>query len=252
MNTVFSFLYWVYLGSTSIVLFVGALGIWALTAPFDPARSLLHRYSCWWGRLYLHCLPGCRIHVEGREKIVPQTPYVLVANHQSMTDIMALSALGVLFKWVSKKENFRLPCIGWNMYLTRTIKVDRGNLRSVAQTMDQCRRWLERGVPVMIFPEGHRSPTGAMLKFHSGAFKLAADCGCAVVPIVVDGTLPIYQGLRVLAFPGRVTVRVLDPVTLADAGGSVIKFRDRVAERMQEELRAIRAHKTADKALTTV
>jgi len=163
---------------------------------------------------------------------------------------MALAAIGALFKWISKKENFRLPFIGWNMYLNRTVKVDRGNLRSVAQTMDACRRWLERGVPVMIFPEGHRSPTGEMLKFHSGAFKLAADCGCAVVPIVVDGTAPIYRGLKVCAFPGRITVRVLDPVTLADAGGSVMKFRDLVAERMKEELAVIRAQKAADKSLT--
>jgi 1-acyl-sn-glycerol-3-phosphate acyltransferase len=252
MNAVFSFIYWLYLGASSIVLFFGALLIWAVTAPFDPRRALLHRYTCWWSQLYLRCLPGCHLRVEGREKIVPHTPYVLVANHQSLTDVMALAGLGVLFKWVSKKENFRLPFIGWNMYLNDTIKVDRGNLRGVAQTMDACRRLLERGVPVMIFPEGHRSPSGEMLKFHSGAFKLAADCGCAVVSIVVDGTAPIYRGLRVCAFPGRVTVRVLDPVTVADTGGSVIQFRDLVAKRMKEELAAIRASKSAGKALTGV
>src|SRR5262249_4410535 len=104
MGTIFSFLYWVYLGSTSILLFVGAVVIWAFTTPFDPAGALLHRYSCWWARLYLRCLPGCRLRVEGREKIIPGTPYVMVANHQSLTDVMALSALRVLFKWVSKKE----------------------------------------------------------------------------------------------------------------------------------------------------
>jgi 1-acyl-sn-glycerol-3-phosphate acyltransferase len=246
--TIFSILYWLYLGVTSIVLFFGALVIWALTAPLDPRGALLHRFTCWWSQLYLRCLPGCRIRVEGREKIVPRTPYVLVANHQSIGDIMALSALGVLFKWVSKKENFRLPFIGWNMYLNRTIKVDRGNLRGVAQTMDACQRWLERGIPVMMFPEGHRSPTGEMLKFHSGPFKLAAACSCAVVPIVVDGTMRVYRGLRVCPFPGRITIRVLDPVTVADVGGSVLKLRDLVACRMKEELAAVRAH-DADKAL---
>jgi 1-acyl-sn-glycerol-3-phosphate acyltransferase len=252
MSNLFSILYWVYLGASSIVLFFGAVVIWALTAPFDPTGGLLHRYTCWWSLLYLRCLPGCRIRVEGREKIMPKTPYVLVANHQSIGDIMALSALGVLFKWVSKKENFRLPFIGWNMYLNRTIKVDRGKLRGVAQTMDACRRWLERGVPVMMFPEGHRSPTGEMLKFHSGAFKLAADCGCAVVPVVVDGTKPVFCGLNVCAFPGRITIRVLEPVTVADVEGSVMKFRDRVADRMKEELAAIRAQKAADQCLTAV
>src|SRR5262245_54143790 len=111
MNVLFSVVYWLYLASTSIVLYLLALGLWAFTAPFDPARSVLHRYTCWWAQLYLRCLPGCRIQVEGREKIRPGTAYVLISNHQSMTDIMALSALEVPFKWVSKKEVFRFPCI---------------------------------------------------------------------------------------------------------------------------------------------
>jgi 1-acyl-sn-glycerol-3-phosphate acyltransferase len=245
MSALFSLLYWVYLSITSIMLYFGALAIWAVTVPFDRTGALLHRYTCWWGRLYLRCLPGCRVRVEGQEKIVANTPYVLVANHQSLTDVMALSYLKGLFKWVSKKENFRLPFIGWNMYLNGCVKVDRGNLRDVARTMAECRRWLERGVPLMIFPEGHRSPTGEMIKFHTGAFKLAADCGCAVVPIVVDGTWPIYRGVRVTASPGQVTIRVLDPIAVAEAGGSALKLRDLVFERMREALADIRARKAS-------
>jgi 1-acyl-sn-glycerol-3-phosphate acyltransferase len=242
MKTLFSCLYWAYLGSSSIILFFGALLIWAAT-PLDPARKLLHRYTGWWAQLYLRCLPGCRIRVEGRDKIKPDTPYVLVANHQSLTDAMALYALKVPFKWVSKKENFRIPFIGWNMYLNSTIKVDRGNVRDVGKTMEQCRRWLERGMPLMMFPEGHRSPTGEMIKFHGGAFKLAADCNCAVVPIVVDGTWPIYRGLQVMPFPGEINIRVLDAVTLADAAGRVTKLRDLVFERMQGNLADMRGRR---------
>jgi 1-acyl-sn-glycerol-3-phosphate acyltransferase len=228
MSRLFSLAYWLYLSITSLVLYVGALLLWAATAPFDKNRILLHRYTCWWARLYLHCLPGCRVRVEGREKIRPHQAYVLVANHQSMTDIMALSFLAVPFKWVSKKEAFRLPCIGWNMFLNQYVYVDRGNVRSVRATMETCRRWLERGVPVMIFPEGHRSPTGEMIPFHNGAFKLAASCGCPVVPIVVDGTRPIYQGLRVHPCPGKITIRVLDPVSVEATDGNADRLRDLV------------------------
>jgi 1-acyl-sn-glycerol-3-phosphate acyltransferase len=240
MKTLFSCLYWAYLGSSSIILFLGALAIWAATAPFDPRRALLHRYTGWWSQLYLRCLPGCRVRVEGREKIKPATPYVLAANHQSVTDIMALFAVDVLFKWVSKKEAFRIPFIGWNMYLNGTIKVDRGNVRSVAKTMELCQWWLQRGVPLMMFPEGHRSPTGEMIKFHGGAFKLAADCRCAVVPIVVNGTWPILRGLQVTPCPGEITIRVLDPVSLEDAGGRLTAFRDLVFDRMKETLAEMR------------
>ena len=236
----FSLAYWFFLGTTSAVLFVGAVLLWALTAPFDPRRRLLHRYTCWWAQLYLRCLPGCRIHVEGREHIQPDTPYVLVANHQSMTDIMALSALADPFKWVSKKEAFRLPCIGWNMVLNQYVCVDRGNVRSVRATMEECRCWLERGVPLLMFPEGHRSPTGEMIEFHNGAFRLAASCGCAVVPIVVDGTWPIYRGLRVLPYPGTIRICVLEAITVQEAGGSVERLRALVFERMQRELDTMR------------
>jgi 1-acyl-sn-glycerol-3-phosphate acyltransferase len=241
LNALFSACYWLFLGITSIVLYFGAVFLCLATAPFDANRRLLHRYTCWWARLYLRCLPGCRIVVEGREKITPRTPFVLVANHQSMTDIMALSALATPFKWVSKKEAFGLPFIGWNMYLNQYVRVDRGNVRSVRATMERCRSWLKRGMPLLMFPEGHRSRTGEMIAFHGGAFKLAVESGCAILPIVVDGTLPIYQGWRVLARPGRITIRVLDALSPGEEGGNAERLRQRVFQQMKEALQEIRS-----------
>jgi 1-acyl-sn-glycerol-3-phosphate acyltransferase len=248
MSTIFSACYWTVAGVMSIVLFLGALLLWAVTAPFDPARSLLHLYTCWWAQLYLRCLPGCRIEVEGREKIALHTPYVLVANHQSAADIMALSALGVPFKWISKKENFRIPFIGWNMYLNGYLCVEPGNPRRVQATMHQCRRWLELGVPVLWFPEGTRSFSGELLPYRGGAFRLAAECGCAVVPIVVEGTLAVYRGLEVVAFPGRIHIRVLDPVTLAEAGGTADGLREHVRNRMLQVQMVLRGRRAEESA----
>jgi 1-acyl-sn-glycerol-3-phosphate acyltransferase len=251
MNTVFSVGYWAFVTITTILLFLGALLIWLLTAPFDPTRYLLHRYTCWWAQLYLRCLPGCRLQVEGREKIVPGTPYVLVANHQSAADIMALSALAVSFKWISNNANFRIPFIGWNMYLNAYIRVEPGHPESVHKTMQRCRRWLEQGVPPLWFPEGRRSPTGEMQHFHGGAFRLAAECGCAVVPIVIEGTQAVYRGWRVAAFPGRIQIRVLDPVTLAEVGGTADGLREHVWNRMKQAQTAIR-EQPADKVAAMV
>jgi 1-acyl-sn-glycerol-3-phosphate acyltransferase len=165
---------------------------------------------------------------------------VIVANHQSLTDVMALAALWVQFKWVSKREVFRMPCIGWNMTLNQYVAVDRGSVRNVGHTLAECKAWLQLGVSLLMFPEGTRSKTGALQPFHDGAFKLAAECGCAVVPVVVDGTLPIYRGWRVWAFPGTVTIRVLDPVTGQEAGSKVSDFADLVFQRMQHELAIMR------------
>jgi 1-acyl-sn-glycerol-3-phosphate acyltransferase len=243
MAVLFSLLYWVFFAVSAVVLFGGAVLLWLVTLPFDPLRRVLHRYTCWWSSLYVRCLPGCRLVVEGRDKIVPGVAYVFVANHQSLTDVMALGALAVPFKWVSKKEVFRLPCIGWNMALNGYVAVDRGNVRNVVKTMAECRAWLERGVSLMMFPEGTRSRDGEMHAFHSGSFKLAAACGRPVVPVVIDGTFPIYRGWKVKAFPGPITIRVLDPVKVEDAGGKVDQFRDLVFQRMQQELAALRRAK---------
>ena len=248
MNLLFSLFYWLLISLQAIVLFVGAAVLWMVTAPFDPTRAVLHRYTCWWGVLYLRCMPGCRLTIEGREKIQPGTAYVLVSNHQSIADIMALSLLAVPFKWVSKKEVFRMPVVGWNMALNGYVNVDRGNLRTVAKTMDVCRNWLGRGVPLMMFPEGHRSPDGEMQEFHGGAFKLAVQAQCGVVPIVVDGTHGIFRGIRVTP-PKRIIVRVLEPVSLGEAGGSALRLRDVVAERMRQTLRDLRKRPAAPHTL---
>jgi len=241
MNILFSVCYWAFVALTSILLYPGAVLIWVMTAPFDPARSLLHRYTCWWAQLYLRCLPGCRVHVEGRDKIVPNTPYVLVANHQSAADIMALSTLAVPFKWISKKKNFLIPCIGWNMYLNGYIRVEPGNPRSVRATMERCKSWLQQGVPSLWFPEGHRSPTGEMQRFYSGAFRLAAEYGCAVIPVVLEGTGKVYRDWR-LANPGPIRIRVLDPITLAEAGGTADGLREQAYNRITRTLISMRGH----------
>ena len=249
MRTIFSLGYWSFTAISSFLLYLGALLIWLATRPFDPTRSLLHRYTCCWGQLYLRCLPGCRIQVEGREKIKPHTAYVLVANHQSAADILALSALSVSFKWISKKENFSIPFVGWNMYLNEYIRVEPGKPESIHATMECCKAWLKRGVPVLWFPEGRRSFNGQLLGFHGGAFRLAAECGCAVIPIVVEGTRAVFPDWRVAAFPGRILVRVLDPITLTEAGGTPEGLRDYVWRQMKEMQTALRERKTADEVI---
>jgi 1-acyl-sn-glycerol-3-phosphate acyltransferase len=233
---IFSCLYWTFVATSSVLLFPVALGICLLTVPFDPNRRWLHAYTCWWAQLYLRCLPGCRVDVKGLGRIVPRTPYVLVANHQSKCDLMALSFLTVPFKWVGQKEVFRYPFIGWNAHLNGYISVDRGNTRTARRTMAACRRWLARRVPVLFFPEGGRSKTGDLRKFQSGAFRLAVEHGCDVVPIVVDGTLPIYHGAWVSLSARRIVIRVLDPISPADANASPHLLRDLTFRRMEQAL----------------
>ena len=150
-----STVFWAFLVVSSILLFPIAVLIWAATVLFDRRLVLLHRFTCFWASLYTWLNPVWRVRVEGREKIDPNTAYVMVANHQSLLDILVLFRLFTHFKWVSKIENFRVPCIGWNMSLNRYIKLRRGDNESVEQMMAACEQTLARRQLDHDVPRGH-------------------------------------------------------------------------------------------------
>jgi 1-acyl-sn-glycerol-3-phosphate acyltransferase len=213
LRRIFSALFWAFLVLSSFVMFPIALAIWAVTAPFDPRLRLLHRFTCFWGSLYTWMNPAWPVQLVGREKIRDDVTYVMVANHQSLLDILVLFRVFAHFKWVSKIENFRIPLIGWNMRHNRYIALRRGDRSSVVQMLTRCRETLAAGSSVMIFPEGTRSPDGRLRAFKPGAFVLAKTTGRPILPIVVDGTasaLPkrgfVLQGRH------RIRVRVLDEI----------------------------------------
>src|SRR5690349_23647745 len=145
MLPVFSLAFWLFIGVSSAVLFPVALVVWAVTAPFDRRLRVQHLFTCFWASLYSWLNPLWRVRVEGREHVRPGRTYVMVANHQSFLDILILFRLFRHFKWVSKAEMFRLPCIGWNMALNRYVKLRRGSAASIAAMMAACERHLAEG-----------------------------------------------------------------------------------------------------------
>ncbi len=229
----FSILYWIFIVLSCIVIFIGAVILWVFTFPFDRRLWLQHRYSCFWGSLYLWLNPFWRIQVEGREKIDPSQVYVAVSNHQSMLDIIVIHYLFFHFKWVSKRENLYIPFVGWNMMLNRYVVLDRASRKSFAKMMRDCRRHIEQGSSIMIFPEGTRSADGNPGKFKEGAFRLALQMECPVLPIILDGTgraLP-RKGF-VIREKTTINVKVLNPL-MPD------EFRDMDSRELTDKVRGI-------------
>jgi 1-acyl-sn-glycerol-3-phosphate acyltransferase len=226
-----STIFWIFVVVSSILLFPVALLIWAATVLVDRRLVLLHRFTCFWASLYTWLNPVWRVRIEGREKIGPDTAYVMVANHQSLLDILVLFRLFAHFKWVSKVENFRVPCIGWNMSLNRYIKLRRGDKSSAQQMMRACERALADGNSIMMFPEGTRSVDGRLRAFKHGAFTLAQQTGTAVLPIIVQGTAEALPK-RGFVLQGRhaISIRVLDAVPYRT-------FMNKPVEQVTEEMR---------------
>ena len=224
MLRAFSIVYWGFVVVTMPLLFAGALAVFVATAWWDRRRLALHLYSSAWATFYVVANPLWAVRVEGRDLLPWSGAAVLVANHLSMLDILVLYALFRPFKWVAKAELFRIPIVGWNMQLNEYVRIWRGDRESVRRMMAECRRHLARGTPVLLFPEGTRSGDGRLQPFKDGAFHLAVEAGCPVVPIAVAGTgeaLP-KNGL-VLRRRMQARVKVLPPVPSSGRAASELK-----------------------------
>jgi 1-acyl-sn-glycerol-3-phosphate acyltransferase len=213
---------WVFFVLLAMLFFLGAVFIRVVTWPFDPNLKILHAYSCLWASTYIWINPFWSLRRKGLQNVDRKKAYVIVANHQSWADIVALFGTFVHFKWVSKKSVFNAPFLGWNMRLNGYVPIERGSEASREKCIDKCREWLAKGSSVLFFPEGTRSTEeNKMLPFKIGAFRLAVESGHDVLPIVIKGSInAIPKNSILLHRKARMIVEVLPPVSVDSFRGN--------------------------------
>ena len=239
-----TFLYYI----TAVVLCFGLyLLSWIaffLCYPFDKRRVVVHRISKWITDVVFGLPPHMGRDVVGVENIDKNQPYVIVINHMSMMDIMSIYPLPMVFKWVSKREVYRIPLVGRLLYMHGDIVINRSNPKEAMRFVHtRGLEWLKKGASVSIFPEGTRSADGEIHNFKAGAFILAKDAGVPILPVVVEGTNTMRKG-RWMNWRNRVTIKVLPPVSKERIEEASIKeVMAEVHESMVNTLAELRANK---------
>jgi len=150
--------------------------------------------------------------VEGLEKLASDRDYVVLANHRSHFDVLAIvDALHEReTRWVAKSELRKVPIFGTGLRVTGQIIVDRGDHEQAIRTLRE--NVGSRGVSVVFFPEGHRAPTTKLLPFKKGAAAFAIDAGLPIVPVAVSGSERVLRTQSWMVHPGRIRVIVGDPI----------------------------------------
>ena len=134
-------------------------------------------------------LTGIKTRIRGIENIDKGRNYIIIANHQSHFDILALiSTLGIQLRWVAKKELLKVPFFGQGLYLARAIFVDRTNKRRAIESIRDGIKGLPKGVSIVFFAEGTRSPDGKFRPFKKGGFMAAIETGTPILPVTVNGS----------------------------------------------------------------
>ncbi len=224
-----TFWYWLVFCPTIVFGWCLAVPLWLATMPFDPSQKILHLFVNTWVFQYLKIWPGWSVKVLHRDRI-PKGPCVFVVNHQSMADVVAVMGLRTQYKFVSKETLFTLPIVGWTMKMLKYIRVERGKPHSMHQMVEECRSWIRKGVPVLIFPEGtYASDPKKLLPFKRGAFMIALEEKVPLVPVFLRGTTElIHEDGPWMSPRARITVEVQEPIVpLPDETDEALASRTR-------------------------
>ena len=156
---------------------------------------------------------GVRTEIRGREKIRPGQSYIIISNHQSHFDILALvTRLGIQFRWIIKRELRAVPLFGFALDKSKNIFIDRDDRNGAARSIREGVRRLPPGVSVLFFAEGTRSPDGAIQPFKKGGFTTAVESGFPILPVTVNGSRKILPKGSLVFTRGPVEVVVGDPI----------------------------------------
>lgn len=217
-----SVLYYILLLSITLLFFLVMCVAWVLTVAVDRKRVVLHWLSRMWTNVYFGTVPSWRRRVSGKENIKKGEAYVVVVNHCSMLDIPLMYVLPFNFKWVSKREVYKWPLFGLVLWMHGDIAIERGSSKSLRTLVAGGTKNLSQGISVIVFPEGTRSRTGQIGRFHEGAFMLARQAGVGILPCVSVGTGSAFDGWK-FNFKNRFRVNILPPLSAEEVASTGAK-----------------------------
>lgn len=199
----------------AIIIAVYALIIAILTilvSPFDSKGKITHYISKIFSKVIL-LVSGIKLKVNGLEKIDRDKSYVFVSNHASYFDIpILMQAIPNNVRFIYKKSLSKIPIFGWGMYLGQYVPIDRENGREALKALRNAAQKINKGISIVIFPEGTRTPDGEIKDFKKGVFVLADEAKENIVPVLIKGSYNIMPKGKFKIQSAKVEVTFFEPV----------------------------------------
>jgi len=170
-------------------LYTLVMGVLALPGGlFDRSGRRLHWFSRTWSWLIMKTILS-PVKVTGLDKIDTSKPHVYAVNHASALDIPVLYVyLPFQFRIVFKKELLSYPIVGWQLKRSGQVCIDQQKPTNSIAAIRSAVKSLKTGMPLVIYPEGGRTPDGEIKPFLPGAFFLAIKAQVDIVPVALVGT----------------------------------------------------------------
>ncbi|MEI6970702.1 MAG: lysophospholipid acyltransferase family protein [bacterium] len=218
-----------------------------LLAPFPAAR---HRYLQTLVRLYLTFYTRCVLtglgvykiaEISGLDRATARRPAIYVANHRSRLDALFLLGLLKHTGVVVKAKYAAAPAVGALVRHFDFVSTSSDSHSSTAGAVAKCRSLIESGKNLLVFPEGSRAASRKLQPFKSLAFRIAIECGCPVVPVIIHSTHPFLSRASGSLFPGGrniYRIRFLEPESVLPSDTHEA-LADRIYRRIWRELKQL-------------
>lgn len=184
-----------------------------------PSQRYGQRIVRFWARAIL-AISGVRLEATGN--VDPGGPAIFASNHQGTYDIFAMFATAPrFFTFVAKTELFRVPIIGWHLWLAGYVPVDRRDHARAVRSLASAGAMIRGGTSIVVYPEGTRSTDGTILPFKKGPFMLALAAGVPIIPVAIQGSERVMRKLELKIYPGTIRVAYgapIDPKAYGEAG----------------------------------
>jgi 1-acyl-sn-glycerol-3-phosphate acyltransferase len=215
-------------------LYTLVLGILALPGGlFDRSGRRLHWFSQAWSWLIMKTILS-PVKVTGLDKIDTSKPHVYAVNHASAMDIPVLYVyLPFQFRIVFKKELLAYPIVGWQLKRSGQVCIDQQKPTNSIAAIRSAVKSLKGGMPLVIYPEGGRTPDGEIKPFLPGAFFLAIKAQVDIVPVALVGTYELLPMNTYHIKCRRLEMRVGHPISTA---GLTMRDLETVSEKVRKAM----------------
>ncbi len=212
-RTILNFIYLTYLGFITL--------LYELALPFFLLFFLLFRKGKLDDAFRIHnwaygnylvkmSWPYIRYEIKGKEHIDKKASYVIILNHRSSFDIFFSSLVPIPNQLVIVRDwVYRIKLVRWAMKLANYMNIDQTSMSAFHQTGQ---KYAGRNVSFQFYPEGHRSRTGKLLRFRTGAFFMATQNNLPVLPVIMTGTEHFGSYTFPWLYPTKITLHILPPV----------------------------------------
>ena len=175
-----SLLYFV--GSIISLILITLCGLFLVFANYSTRHKFLSQWAIfciWWLKITLNITTN----IIGQENVV-KSPCIIISNHQSTWETLAFQSIFPAHTWVLKKELLWLPIFGWSLALLKPIIINRGDkLTAIKKVIKQGADRLDKGISIVIFPEGTRQPYKHIGEYQNGGPAIAKKSGYEIVPV---------------------------------------------------------------------